>query len=311
MLGGYPKGIAFPESTLNLPTYGSTLTATDWYYAPAPTPISTHGLTPPLVTGSSLSGNGIPGLMLGGAGPTSTRSSTAATSTSGINGSIFSLQPVSTGAAWYHQPWTIPAAWVLCFYALLSCISFAILLFSGRLDSHGNLYIGRSGEMHRERMRIWREGSDFWDIYAMYPTADRDRIALEMEIEQQRHALAQYEGARRSVAVSAAGTQLAAQDGVSIASVESGYDPTARGSQRWSTVPLRADSPIDLQTLSGPRYRYSMSQDEDGNVVSLSPECLASAAAQVRSRPFDEGERQARLQYSHELQASMARVGHI
>jgi hypothetical protein len=47
--------------------------------------------------------------------------------------------PVGTPVAWYDQPWTIAASWLLCCYSVCSFLTLLFLVLSGRMDMNGNV----------------------------------------------------------------------------------------------------------------------------------------------------------------------------
>ena len=87
----------------------------------------------------------MPGLVPGAATLTSTLTSPSASSTDGMIGNVFKLEPVSASAIWYHQPWTLPVAWLLGVYSIASFMLVWILLFSARLDFKGNVIVHSHG----------------------------------------------------------------------------------------------------------------------------------------------------------------------
>jgi len=47
---------------------------------------------------------------------------------------ILAAAPTYPDAVWYRQPWTVPAAGLLCIYSICSIIMLALLLHMGKLD---------------------------------------------------------------------------------------------------------------------------------------------------------------------------------
>jgi len=134
-----PNDIMLPQASLDLPTFASTFTDTSAYAVFTAAPTSAQYTNPPIKTNLPciLCGDALPGIDAGL--PTYSPSYPVHTPTAAITGGDFILSPSYHGAVWYRQPWTIPAAWLLCCYVLCSCVVMGVLTYTGRLDMHGNV----------------------------------------------------------------------------------------------------------------------------------------------------------------------------
>ncbi|KAK1059833.1 hypothetical protein LTR12_006881 [Friedmanniomyces endolithicus] len=315
--------IMIPQASLDAPTFASTFTDTSAYavFTAAPTSIqhanSTITTDPPCI----LCDGALPGIDAGL--PTYTVSYPIHTPTAALTGGDFILSPTFHGAVWYRHPWTLPAAWLLCCYVLCSCVVMGVLTYTGRLDMHGNLHVGRLGRIYRERrslynerMREWTSGISTWEDTAPYHLETPQEV--EVHIREQR-------GNARVSSAMAHDAAPVPSSRTPVAGTEITYDsPEHMGAaQSWPMEPLRASAepPTELQIIpagarDGPHYFLYRSDDRrvervtgDGAV----PRATDAESMRLRHMATHEHfERQVQILRSHhlhELQASMARAG--
>ncbi|TKA66264.1 hypothetical protein B0A55_08423 [Friedmanniomyces simplex] len=300
-----PEGIMSPEASLDVPTYRSTFTDTSAYAVLTAKPTSIQHASSPITTDPtcSLCDDSMPGIQAGP--PTYTASYPTHAPTSPVTGGFYTLGATSRGVAWYQQAWTLPVALLLCCYAMFSCVLLGVLLYTGRLDLHGNLHVGRLGRIYRERrgfynerMSVWTSGLSTWEDTAPY------RLETPEEVE------ARVREQRGTARISASVTHEAPQV------------PSSRTSVA-ETEPLRADDgpPIELQIFPagvGGERHYVFYRGDDRRVVRVTGDGVvpyATDAERMRLRHVatrEQYERQAhmlRMHHLNELQASMARAG--
>ncbi|KAK0287539.1 hypothetical protein LTR91_002993 [Friedmanniomyces endolithicus] len=320
-----PNDIMLPQASLDLPTSASTFTDTSAYAVFTAAPTSAQYTNPPIKTNLPciLCGDALPGIDAGL--PTYTASYPVHTPTAAITGGDFILNPTYHGAVWYRQPWTIPAAWLLCCYVLCSCVVMGVLTYTGRLDMHGNLHVGRLGRIYRqrrslynERMREWASGISTWEDTAPYHLENPQEI--EVNIREQR-------GDARISAIATRDTVPEPSIRLSVAATEIIHDPAEheRAAQRWSMEALRAvDGPsTELQTNpadAGDGHHYFLYRSDDRRVDRATSDGAvprATDAERLRIRHmathehmhFERQVQMLRMHHLHDLQASMARAG--
>ncbi len=139
-----PNDIMLPQASLDVPTFATTFTDTSAYAVFTAAPTSIQHANSPITTDPPciLCNDALPGIDAGL--PTYTVSYSIHTPTAAITGGDFILSPTFHGAVWYQQPWTLPAAWLLCCYVLCSCVVMGVLTYTGRLDMHGNVTFAES-----------------------------------------------------------------------------------------------------------------------------------------------------------------------
>ncbi|KAK0870146.1 hypothetical protein LTS02_002654 [Friedmanniomyces endolithicus] len=313
-----------PQASLDVPTFATTFTDTSAYAVFTAAPTSIQHANSPITTDPPciLCNDALPGIDAGL--PTYTVSYSIHTPTAAITGGDFILSPTFHGAVWYQQPWTLPAAWLLCCYVLCSGVVMGVLTYTGRLDMHGNLHVGRLGRIYRqrrslynERRREWTSGILTWEDTAPYYLETSQEI--EAHIREQR-------GNVRTPTNVTHDAAPASSIRASVADMETYDSPQLeRAAQSWSMEPLRASDgpPTELRTMPieaehGRHYFLHRSDDRrversaGGGAVPR-----ATDVERVRSRHgatyenmhFERQVQMLRMHHLHELQASMARAG--
>ncbi|KAK0278448.1 Mucin 16, cell surface associated [Friedmanniomyces endolithicus] len=318
-----PEDIMLPQASLDIPTFASTFTDTSAYAVFTAAPTSLQHANSPITTDSPyvLCNDALPGIDAGL--PTYTTSYPVHTPTAALTGGDFILSPTFHGAVWYRQPWTLPAAWLLCCYVLCSCVVMGVFMYTGRLDMHGNLHVGRLGRIYRqrrslynERMREWTSGISTWEATAPY--------YLETPQEVEVHSREQRGNTRVSTAITHDAAPVPSSR-TSVAQTEITYHSPEheRAARRWSMEPRRASSgpPTDLLPNSGQAgdgHHYFFYRSDDRRVERATSDDAVPRATDVESmrlrhlathEHFERQVQMLRLHHLHDLQASMARAG--
>ncbi|KAK5124398.1 hypothetical protein LTR85_001615 [Meristemomyces frigidus] len=173
------------ESSLNLPT----LTVS--FFTPPPEATTTNFASHPTTTTSILPitegctecDGIIPGIMPTVPSHATTTAAAMALPSQTMVSGIITPAATSADAIWYRQPWTVPAAGLLCVYSLCSAITLAMMLFTGRLDT--KLNVRRTQSRHRfgeseANIRQWifrsparRARQELYDLWRIDSVDDR------------------------------------------------------------------------------------------------------------------------------------------
>ncbi|KAK0790752.1 hypothetical protein LTR75_011957 [Friedmanniomyces endolithicus] len=320
-----PNDIMIPQASLDVPTFASTFTDKSAYAVFTAASTSTRHANSPITTDPPciLCNDALPGIDVGL--PTYTASYPVHTPTAALTGGDFILSPTFHGAVWYRQPWTLPAAWLLCCYVLCSCVVVGVLTYTGRLDMHGNLHVGRLGRIYRQRrslyneqMREWTSGISTSEDTAPYHLESPQEI--EARIREQRGTARNLTDVTHEVAPIPSSRHPLAGTEITYASPEH-----ERAAQRWSMGPLRGSDgrPTELQTVPAEAgdghhyflYRRGHRRVDRGTSDGAVPRATDVESMRIRhvatheNMHFERQVQMLRMHHLHELQASMARAG--
>jgi len=78
---------------------------------------------------------------------TETTAQLSVTPSQAVVGGIIKPGPTSQDAIWYRQPWTVPAAALLCMYGLCSIATLVLLWSTSRLDYKLNVSSDHMGSL--------------------------------------------------------------------------------------------------------------------------------------------------------------------
>ncbi|KAK4892320.1 hypothetical protein LTR27_009154 [Elasticomyces elasticus] len=325
MLG---DGTMTSETAFALPTSWTTSTFTDasghvkvTAIPHAQHTIATLARNPP--TSCSACDDSVPGMIVAGMPTYFHRPTPTAAVLTNSNNFVVTH---GDGTLWYQHPWTLPAAYAMFCYAIFSGIAMAIMLFTGRLDTRGNLHVGRLGRIYRRRrsiyelrMNAWTNGLSTWEDTAPYRWATQE----EMQAYHAAQARDQLVNGRTSVAITHI-SQPRNNSRASVAETETIFDTEQheRAVRRWSTEPLHpSEGPaIELQHFpagTGNNRHYAYYHRDDGGVVRVTDGEVSFASEEERARlrqavAYEQCERHAqmlRLHHLNQMQTSMARAG--